>query len=322
MKGESVIGLEKIRDAYLAVCRLDVTAMKPGNVSEAAPGHGMTAEDFHCSAGASANALCHSSSDLGERVYNAVVATRAAVGCNTNLGILLLCAPPAQAAIQMKPGQSLHRALLSILRKATVDDAEQVFAAIRIANPGGLGEAPEHDVRRAARVGLRTAMSGAADRDRVAAQYESGFADLFEDALPHYIAARSSQGDERLAVTDLYLYLLSRFPDSHVRRKHGRKVADALRDESGYFYADWRMARNTERDGWLHELDRRLKHAGINPGTTADLTVATLFLERLLCAAALNPGVSRRITSRHLRLAYSGTPLISTLLTGESPKWL
>ena len=90
MKAEYVIRFEEIRDAYLAACRLDVTVRKPGNVSETSPGHGMRAEDFYRSAAVSADSLCDPTFGLGERVYNAVSATRAAVGCNTNLGILLL----------------------------------------------------------------------------------------------------------------------------------------------------------------------------------------------------------------------------------------
>ena len=318
MKMGSGIESDQVCDAYLAACRLDVTAMKPGNVSEGSAGHGMTAEVFHRSAHVSADAISDPELSLGARIYAAVSATRSAVGCNTNLGIVLLCAPLAQAALQAYPGEDLHQALQVVLRDATVDDAEQVFAAIRLANPGGLGAADEHDVRSAAEVRLRKAMAAAADRDRIASQYASGFADLFEDALPRVTAARSAGGDERRAVTDLYLYLLSRFPDSHVQRKHGVDAAVALRDDSIGIYADWRADPDADADERLQAFDRRLKCAGINPGTSADLTVATLFLERLLHAAALNPGESRRATLRQLRLASSGAPLISMLLIGES----
>jgi triphosphoribosyl-dephospho-CoA synthase len=296
--------------------------MKPGNVSEMAAGHGMTAEDFYRSAAVSAGAVCDPASAMGERVHNAVLATRAAVGCNTNLGILLLCAPLVQAATRMRPGQSLRGALAEMLSETTVEDTEQVFAAVRIANPGGLGKVSKHDVHDRARVGLCAAMSEAAGRDRIAGQYKHGFADLFDDALPHYRAARSLYGDERLAVTDLYLYLLARFADSHVQRKHGIEVAEALRDEVGELYADWTAKSHAGCDLRLTELDLRLKAAGVNPGTTADLTVATLFLERLLNAVALKSGAARRRTLRHLRFAYCGAPLNSTLLTGESRKWL
>jgi triphosphoribosyl-dephospho-CoA synthase len=127
-------------------------------------------------------------------------------------------------------------------------------------------------------------------------------------------------------VTDLYLHLLSRYPDSHVQRKFGADTAAALREQAAAVYRAWREAivdadsdaGAGQASALLLDFDQRLKSAGINPGTTADMTVATLFLERLQHAAALNPGVPRRITWRQLRLASSGAPLISTLLVGES----
>ena len=321
-----------VREAYLVACELDVAAIKPGNVSAVSPGHGMSGDDFHRSALASADAVSDLARGLGQRIQRAVAATHAAVCMNTNLGIVLLCAPLAEAALRMTPGWPLRALVREVLRGADVSDAEQMFAAIRIANPGGLGAAAEHDVAGPARVSLRDAMAAAADRDHIAAQYASGFADLFDDALPHLSTARAAFGNDHAAVTDLYLHLLSRYPDSHVQRKFGTDAGIALREQATDVYRSWRDAAAGDDTGGdaatdtctdrasalLLAFDRRLKSAGINPGTTADLTVATLFLERLQRAAALNPGVSRRITWRQLRLASSGAPLISTLLVGES----
>jgi triphosphoribosyl-dephospho-CoA synthase len=312
---------ERVRDAYLAACRLDVEAIKPGNVSERAPGHGMSADDFHQSAVASVSAVCDPRLPLGERIYRAVAATRERVGCNTNLGIVLLCAPLAQAAMKAGPGEHLHPTLLRVLDQTTVADAQQVYAAIRLAKPAGLGAAAEHDVQDEACVTLREAMAAAADRDLIAAQYANGYADLFGDALPRLAAGRGWRGGDCAAVTDLYLHLLSRFSDSHIGRKLGGALADAVREAAIGCHAGWRAAHPAEGDERLLEFDRNLKRRGINPGTTADLTVATLFLERLLRAATPYPGTSRRTTLRQSSLTYGRAPLISMLLTGESRKW-
>ncbi len=326
MKSVRCIQPRSVREAYLLACELDVAAIKPGNVSAASPGHGMRADDFHQSALASADPVSDVAPGLGPRIQRAVAATHAAVRMNTNLGIVLLCAPLAEAALRMTPGWSLRSLVREVLRAADVNDAEQVFAAIRVASPGGLGDAAEHDVMHPARVSLRGAMAAAADRDQIAALYASGFADLFDDAVPHLKTARAALGRRHAAVTDLYLHLLSRYPDSHVRRKFGADTAAALREQAAAVYRAWRKAA-ADADGdsgadrssaVLLDFDQRLKSASINPGTTADMTVATLFLERLQHAAALNPGVPRRITWRQLRLASSGAPLISTLLVGES----
>ncbi|MGB5832417.1 MAG: triphosphoribosyl-dephospho-CoA synthase [Thiohalocapsa sp.] len=308
----------QIQDAYVAACRLDVKAMKPGNVSEASAGHGMTSDDFFRSASASADAMSDPRLKLGQRIHRAVAATRAAVGVNTNLGIVLLCAPLAQAALSARPGDDLRVVLCRVLEEADIDDAEEVFAAIRLARPGGLGDADRHDVAARAQVPLRDAMAVAANRDRIAGQYASGFADLFGDALPRFRAVRPADREVGAGVLDLYLHLLSRYPDSHVARKHGTDAASNLQQVGAAVYVAWRSASNGEVTDRLLAFDQRLKQAGINPGTTADLTVATVFLDRLLRAAVFNTGIPRRTTWRHLRLASSGAPLVSTLLLGES----
>lgn len=318
MKALSDVESNRLRHAYLEACRLDVDALKPGNVSASAAGHGMTAEDFRRSARASVEPLIEQGLGLGARIHQAVVATRTAVDCNTNLGILLLCAPLVQAAHSMNPREGLPSAVRRILNDTTVEDADRVFAAIRLASPGGLGEVKEHDVRKDAEVTLRDAMIAAADRDLIAGQYANGFADLFADALPHLHALQARGPSKTGAVTDLYLYLLSRFPDSHVRRKHGASIATAVRDDAAVFYPGWCSSPSEQADLGLRGFDQRLKRHGINPGTTADFTVATVFLERLLSVVAVKAGNSRRNSVRRLRLTFGGAPLLSMFSIGES----
>lgn len=309
---------EQVRGSYLAACHLDVAALKPGNVSRVAPGHGMTAEDFLCSAEVSAPIITEPSASLGERVRLAVEATRTRVGCNTNLGILLLCAPLAQACLDAPAEgargiRQMKGRLRQVLDAASMADTEQVFAAIRLAAPGGLGTNVRHDVNDAARVPLCVAMAEAADRDFIARQYATCFEDIFSVALPALDAARSRTRSPRRAVTDLYLALLSRFPDTHVRRRHGDAVAERVSADAAAAYSSWLRESPVAGDALLRRLDIRFKAEGVNPGTTADLTVATLFLDRLLTAAVRHAGGERRQSMRHLRLHLCGTPLISTL---------
>ena len=76
----------------------ELEAFKPGNVSFYANGHNMTVDDFQKSAEASVPILCEINSSLGQRILNSVCATKDVVGCNTNLGMLLLFAPLIMAA--------------------------------------------------------------------------------------------------------------------------------------------------------------------------------------------------------------------------------
>ena len=111
-----------ILDAYLSACRTELRALKPGNVHDYAAGHGMTVADFEKSATASAPCLAQPGLHVGARILAAVRLTRAATGCNTNLGILLLAAPLAAAAFNAAPG-GLRPALEDILAALDRGDA-------------------------------------------------------------------------------------------------------------------------------------------------------------------------------------------------------
>lgn len=268
-----------IEAAFRAACADEIAALKPGNVHVHAAGHGMTAEDFRRSADASAPVLCARGAGLGPRVLEGVRATRAATGQNTNLGILLLCAPLAMAAEQAGP---LRDEVRAVIGAAGIDDAARVFEAIVLAAPGGLGDAPRHDVRRPATVTLLTAMQEAAPRDRIARQYATGFEDVFGDAIAAYRLALERWGDRGWAAVATYLRHLAAAPDSHVQRKFGADIAAGVQREAvemeRVFLA---RARPEAAAADLLAWDAALKARRINPGTCADLTVATIMASRL-----------------------------------------
>jgi triphosphoribosyl-dephospho-CoA synthase len=270
-----------IRDAYLAACRTELRALKPGNVHDYAAGHGMSVADFEASAVASAPSLAAPGLAVGARILEAVRRTREATGCNTNLGILLLAAPLAAAGLQAAPG-ALRPALEATLAGLDRADAEAAFTAIRLANPGGLGDSPRHDVREPALIDLRQAMIEARGRDRIAEQYAGGFADVFDLGLPMLRRALARWEDEAWAAAATHLMFLGRYPDSHVARKHGGKAAEALRRRAAPLAERLLAAdRPASLAATLLGFDAELKSQGLNPGTTADLTVATLFAHHL-----------------------------------------
>ncbi len=285
-------------EAYQEVCALELAALKPGNVHRAAAGHGMTVADFLTSAEVSAGPLTAPDLGLGERVYRAVAATRAAVGCNTNLGICLLCGPLLQAALDPAASGSLRGRLERVLAAADRQDMDWLNQAIRLAAPGGLGEAVTHDVAEAASATPTEVMTQAAHRDRIARQYAEGYRDLFDRALPLLAALESRWRDPAWAAAGLYLDFLGRFPDTHVARKFGADQAAAVaRRAAPVAAALTRAARPEVYREDLLRLDRELKAAGINPGTSADLTVACLLISRLqpLCPCSLSAADARRI---------------------------
>jgi triphosphoribosyl-dephospho-CoA synthase len=272
---------DAVAAAYREVCLAELQALKPGNVHVFAAGHAMTIAQFEASAQASAAAMGAPGLTVGGRILGAIERTRAVVDCNTNLGIVLLCAPLAQAALSPAPG-SLRDRLRRVLAELSIADAEQAFAAIRLAQPAGLGTAPANDVRQPAAVSLTVAMAGAADRDRVARQYASDFADVFEIGVARLRAGLSRWSHEHWATTFAYLGFLAHLPDSHIARKFGIERAQAVCAMAQPFERLMQDAADPERIApRLMAFDAELKDAGLNPGTSADLTVASLFALRI-----------------------------------------
>jgi triphosphoribosyl-dephospho-CoA synthase len=283
--GGSVNG---IAAAFVEACLEELAAPKPGNVHVHAAGHRMTVVDFTRSAEVSAPLLCRAGASLGARIRDAAVATRDAVGQNTNLGILLLCGPLAMAA---ERGETV----ISVIAASGLDDARAVFEAIRIARPGGLGSVERHDVRQPATVSLPQAMAEAAARDSIARQWTTGFADVFGVGTAAYAAARSRWADPSWAALAAYLAFLAAFPDSHIERKHGAVIAAAVRREAERAGAELTACADPRAllPGLL-AWDTALKAKGVNPGTSADLTVATAFAWRLHGVCGFSEGGSRR----------------------------
>lgn len=295
---------------YREACTCDVHATKPGNVSLASPGHGMQAADFLHSAEASADAIARPHAALGRRIHDAVTATRRRVGCNTNLGIVLLAAPLLKARFD-HPDLELREAVGRVLAAATLADAEQVYRAIRVAAPGGLGAAGEHDVAQPARVPLVAAMREAAGRDSIARQYATGFADLFDDIAPYLRGALTRHGKVESALTDTFLYLLTRYPDSHIQRKHGERAARRVQQMARAVRRRYRQAGHDKAGPCLARLDTLLKARGLNPGTSADLCVAAVISHRLQHMAIPETGTSPE-DLRTTRPRWDGVPLSTT----------
>jgi len=269
---------------FLAACRAELGALKPGNVHIHAGGHGMEVAQFEASAAAAAPHIAAQGERVGTRILRAVEASFAVAGCNTNLGIVLLCAPLAAAAQREESSAKLRERLHGVLTALDADDTAAVYAAIRLANPGGLGSVDQQDVAAPPSVGLLEAMAMAAERDRIAAAYVTDFAEIFEFGLPVLANAKQATDDERYAITTLHMAFLAFFSDSHIARKYGMDTADAVRQQACVLAPLWQPAARPDSAQSLLDLDADLKGRGINPGTTADLVVATLFAASLCTA--------------------------------------
>jgi triphosphoribosyl-dephospho-CoA synthase len=259
-------------------CLLEVSAPKPGNVSPERHFHDTRYEDFLASAVAIGPALADAGRQpLGRVIRRAMEDTLKWTRSNTNLGIVLLLAPLARAALL--EGGTLRQRLSRVLSETTVADAADVYAAIRQARPGGLGESAAEDVAGAPTVPLRDAMALAAERDAIAREYVTDFALTFETGVPAVLAARRAGLAWTDAAVEAYLRLLETAPDTHIARKLGPAEAAAVSRQA----REVRAAGGTQSDAGrkaLAALDTELRDPRNrrNPGTTADLTCASLFV--------------------------------------------
>ncbi len=277
----TVLSGADIAHAATLAAVLEVSANKPGNVTPAHDFGDMRFEDLVASAIAIGPALGDAGdAGVGATVLRAVEETRRHVATNTNLGIVLLFAPLARAAAS-GTGR-LRQRLHEVLAATTVGDAEDVYAAIRMAGPAGLGEAREQDVRQAPTVTLSQAMALAAERDAIAREYVTDYGITFDLAGPVLADALAAGSSLRGAATEAFLAILAEVPDTHIGRKCGVEVARRVSRGAARVLAAGERG-SVERRAELAHFDRSLRDPRnlLNPGTTADLTAAALFVQLL-----------------------------------------
>lgn len=259
-------------------CVLEATAHKPGNVHRGADFVDMTYLDMVSSAIAIGPVLENAFDfGVGATILRSVQATQQLVGKNTNLGTVMLLAPLAIAA--NRDARNLQPMVTKVLQSLTTADAQQTYAAIRLAKPAGLGRAAEADVRAEPPHDLLRAMDLARERDLVAKQYGTNYADVFDVVLPQLTAAVADGCELLDAIVLAHVQTMARYPDSLIARKCGNHVAQQASDRAAYV-VEAHTAGNDEYLRALDDLDFWLRSDGHrrNPGTTADLIAAAIFV--------------------------------------------
>jgi len=258
-------------------CIWEATAPKPGNVYRGADFEDLTYVDFLTSAAVVGPVLEQTAQrGVGVTLLEAVERTRAAVATNTNLGMLLLLSPLAA----VPPEIALVEGIGKVLASLTCEDAKHAFEAIRKAQPGGLGHVEEADVKEVAapEISLFEAMQLAAERDLIARQYTNRFqqvfrlADLLEQRIEHGLPLSE-------AIVFVFLHQLAEHSDSLIARKCGERIASQVSTRAAAVLASGEPHESTYQSA-LQEFDfsLRVDHHRCNPGTSADLIAAALFV--------------------------------------------
>jgi triphosphoribosyl-dephospho-CoA synthase len=279
---------EQVAGAVQAACLLELQAFKPGNARRGGDLPGLTYRDLVLSATAIGPAFRRlARGRIGRLVLQAVRDTRRHVRTNTNLGIILMLAPLARAALLR--GGPLRARLRRVLRNLDRRDARDVYGAIRLARPGGLGRVARQDVRSTPTATLLDCMRLAAARDAVAREYATDYRTVFEIVLPALRRLRARRVAPPVAIAQAYLTLLAARPDTLITRKAGPDEAREVSRQAARALAAGGMLAPRGR-ALAERLDRRLRRARppLNPGATADLTVAAL------CVLILETTTARR----------------------------
>ncbi len=260
-------------------CVFEASAEKVGNVTPTQAFADMRFRDFVAAAAALGPAIAQARPGrVGWAVWKAVAAARRVVPVNTHLGIALLLAPLA-AAWRVRPGRGFRTAVAGVLAGLGKDDARWAYRAIRLARPGGLGTSPTADVRATPAIGLREAMALAADRDSIAAEYAGNFRVTFTVALPALRRAMRRGLGLLDAIAHAHLELIAAVPDTLIARKRGRGAAEGVSARARHVLGKGGWHTRAGRAA-AARLDRRLRRDGnrLNPGTSADLIAASLFV--------------------------------------------
>lgn len=257
-------------------CTLEVCAPKPGNVHRSADFEDATLQDFLASAIAIGGVFDHAAElSLGQLILRSVHATSRVTRTNTNLGMLLLMAPLAMA----RDPHNLQQQAAAAVQNSTARDAADIYMAIELAKPGGMNTSPEHDIAGDPPSHILEAMKLAADRDSIAQQYATGFAELFDQVVPLLAEGLPPYFPLSQRIVHAHVTLMAQKPDTLIARKNGLEMAQQsavmaqrVIDAGPPMEEDY-MQQLANLDFWL-----RCDGHKRNPGTTADLIAAGLFV--------------------------------------------
>ena len=273
--------LDDLKSAYLFSCKKDIELIKPGNVNLLSSHKDTNAQDYLDSAILSSKELFNQNYSLGKRILESVNVTRSKVNVNTNLGIILLCAPVIQSYIDFN-NLDLREGIKKTLSATSIKDTHDLCAAINISSPGGLGNSDMYDTASYPNASIKQIMDYSQEYDRISYQYSHNFSDIFDFIIPKLEFLNQRYESLDISLSLLFIEILAKIPDSHISRKFGDKIAkktsnnahDLLKILDREYDPDY-LAKA------LNNLDYEYKKKGINPGTTADLLVASLMIYKI-----------------------------------------
>ncbi len=286
---------------------LEVSAYpKPGNVHRTADFQETRYEHFLASAVALAPSFRNAAQkgvltsqgkinpdelEIGKIIKDAVEQVKTwQSGGNTLLGTIILLTPIASAAgkaLTEKPFSisKLRKNIKLVVESTTPMDAVNVYDAISIAKPGGLGKAPELDVADSTskqkilmdNVTLFDVFKISSSWDSVSSEWVNNYSITFDLGYPYFANMLEKTNDVNIATVHTFLKILSEVPDTLIARKMGSAKANEISAQAKQVLNVGALTTQKGRKK-LFQFDEKLRDAKhrLNPGTTADLTAAVL----------------------------------------------
>ncbi|MFQ6073856.1 MAG: triphosphoribosyl-dephospho-CoA synthase, partial [Candidatus Bathyarchaeia archaeon] len=229
--------------------------------------------------------------EIGKIIKGAVEGVKSwQSGGNTLLGTIILLTPIAAAAgitLNQKSFSisKLRRNLRLVVKSSTPRDAVNVYDAISIAEPGGLGKAPKLDVSDPSskqkilreNVTLFDVFKISSSWDSISSEWVNNYPVTFDMGYPYFAEILKETNDVNIATVHTFLKILSEVPDTLVARKSGLARAKDVSVQARQVLDAGALTTRKGREKLL-QLDEKLRDAKhrLNPGATADLTSAVL----------------------------------------------
>ena len=274
----------QVKMAFEYACKLDVFSIKPGNVFLNHPAYGMSHKDFLQSSMACSDIMCEQNMDIGLKILESVKASMDVVGCNTNLGIILLCVPIVEAVYMDKEHKFDQNNLKIVIDNINYKQTKSIYKAINLANAGGMSSKEEFDLKsnKSDNFTLFEAMNFAKTYDYIASEYTKYFYNIINNISLNWRNYFKLMNNDECATTATFLKQIASNPDSLIARKHGLSTAEQVSERFKEIADEYCALKDPNiLNNKLLLLDSELKIQGLNPGTTADVVVASIFLNRL-----------------------------------------
>ncbi len=312
--------LEKSRTNFVRMCGelaclLEVSATpKPGNVHRFSDFEDLRYEDFLGSAVSlgyfveqlalkglllAENKISWQEIELGKTIKDAIsYSNQFHMHGNTNLGIILLLCPLSVAAgLSFKNDDlfcnlaALRANVLKVMDHTTVEDAILVSDGISSISPGGLGKVDEYDVTdtkyaeelTSNNINLIQLMTYCKERDNICFELSQGYPISFDTGLDILLQTLKVTHDINLAIINSYISILAKYPDTLISRKYGKEKAKEISSQAmNIIRLGGALSLEGRRELEGLDIELREEDEKVNPGTTADIVAASIFIYLLL----------------------------------------